>query len=95
MHKHADGIGALCLYSVVCPIGPRRIPYGGVEVDYSDATGSSWVQWTPLDDFHNDWAMVRSGVDVCMTHVDLYMGDPSWGLTGVDGSGITSRGITN
>ncbi|KAL3823016.1 hypothetical protein ACHAXA_005204 [Cyclostephanos tholiformis] len=86
IREHPSGIGALCPFSVVCPIGPRRIPYGGVEVDHN---ATSLIQWTPLANSPNDWVMVGAGNDVCMTHVELNYENPLWGQTGEDSEEIT------
>jgi len=50
---------------------------------------SSKVQYTALADSHNDWAMVGTGEEVCMTYANIHHADPVWGVTGEDSEGMT------
>ena len=89
-----DSRGTLCPYHVVCPTGPRHIPYGGLV----DEPQGSWV---PTSDASNSWVQI-GGVPVdgtveasvlnsnlCVTHMNAYLQEPAWGLTGENNEEIT------
>mmetsp|Transcript_19779 Transcript_19779/g.34902 ORF Transcript_19779/g.34902 Transcript_19779/m.34902 type:complete len:441 (+) Transcript_19779:81-1403(+) len=73
----------LCPYSAMCPYGPgSNVLAGRRPVDFS----SQGEQYAPVYGHANRWVMVgRKNGDVhttCMSHEQLEMKPPSWGLNG-------------
>ena len=80
----------LCPYESYCPLGERKLPYGGGigEDELEDCPDGK--SWAPISDAHNDWVQIgRDGEGMCLTYMNMNLMEPVWGLTGEDSYGFT------
>ena len=71
----------ICPYSVICPDGPLKLPYGGSQAEKTS--------WAPIYHPFNSWVLVTEP-QVCVKYQNLNpKNHPAWGLTGVDNEDLT------
>lgn len=75
----------VCPYDAICPLGPRSIPAGVLQLE-GGPSGSE--QWAPVSNGRNIWVAIGAN-DSCVE----YKGTPEWGITGEGNEETTRYGI--
>ncbi len=64
----------ICPYEAVCPLGPDKMPVGGIKEDEKGT-------WLPILNSANDWVQVGKE-DTCVWYSFEHTDPPSWGSDG-------------